>query len=116
MARKNYRVGVPEEVNIPEEEIIPPAENVSVETQTKVIEVEAGKVPYSPVEDLVLYQVRVTHPSLRRRSEPSTSSEVMGLITDMGIYDIYSEELGWGQLQDKSWIMLSFCKKIKKDK
>ena len=121
MARKNYRVGVPEEkkppvieevCEIPKEQIIPPAEDVTVETQVKIMEVETGKIPYSP-EDPVLYKVRVTHPSLRRRAEPSKNAEVLGLITDMGIYEIYKEESEWGQLKDKSWIMLSFTKKIK---
>lgn len=111
MARKNYRVGVPNEVKIPEIEVIPPTEDVSTETQTKIMEVEVGKIPYSP-EDSILYNVRVTHPSLRRRAEPNTNAEVLGLITDMGTYGIYKEEFEWGQLQDKSWIMLSFTQRI----
>ncbi len=120
MARKNYRVGVPEEkktpiveevCEIPEEQIIPPAEDVTVKTQTKIMEVEVGKVPYAP-EAPVLYTVRVTHPSLRRRAEPNTSAEILGLITDMGTYDIYKEEYEWGQLKDKSWIMLRFTRKV----
>jgi len=111
MARKNYRVGVPNEVKIPEIEVIPPAEDVSTETQTKIMEVEVGKIPYSP-NDPILYKVRVTHPSLRRRAEPNDKAEIVGFITDMGIYDIYKEEMEWGQLQDKSWIMLRFCRKV----
>lgn len=121
MARRNYRVGIPEEkkplvteeaCEIPEEQIIPPAENVVTETQVKVMEVETGKIPYTS-EDLVLYSVRVTHPSLRRRAEPNTNSEVLGLITDMGTYKIYKEESEWGQLHDKSWIMLKFTQRIR---
>lgn len=120
MARKNYRVGVPEEkkppvvteekCEIPKEQIIPPAEDVTVKPQVKVMEVATGKIPYSP-EDPILYNVRVTHPSLRRRAEPNDKAEILGLITDMGTYGIYKEEFEWGQLQDKSWIMLRFTKK-----
>lgn len=120
MARRNYRVGIPEEKNspvteeaceIPEEQIIPPVENVVTETQTEVMEVETDKIPDAS-EDPVLYSVRVTHPSLRRRAEPNTNSEVLGLITDRGTYKIYKEEPGWGQLHDKSWIMLKFTQRI----
>lgn len=118
MARKINRVGIPEEkkiqefCEIPEEQIIPPAEDIVTETQTKVMIVETGKIPYSS-DDSVLYKVQVIHPSLRRRAEPNTNAEVLGLITDKGIYDIYKEEFAWGQLKDKSWIMLQFCHKIK---
>ena len=67
------------------------------------------------IKPTVLYKVQVTHPSLRRRAEPSTDSEVLGLITDMGEYEIFAEVGGWGKLKDNSWIMLQFCHKIKED-
>lgn len=121
MARRNYRVGVPEEkkspviteekCEIPEEQIIPPAEDVTVKPQVKIMEVATEKIPYSS-EDPILYNVRVTHPSLRRRAEPNNQAEILGLITDMGTYGIYMEESEWGQLQDKSWIMLKFTQRI----
>ena len=60
-----------------------------------------------------LYEVKVRHPSLRRRREPSTDSEILGLITDKGVYSIYVENQGWGQLEDGSWIMLEFTNKVK---
>lgn len=62
---------------------------------------------------LYLYKVQVTHPSLRKRAEPDTGSEILGYITDQGVYDIYAEINGWGQIYDKSWIMLQFTQKIK---
>ena len=58
------------------------------------------------------YKVKVTHPSLRMRQAPSTDAEILGLITDQGEYEIFETEGGWGQLQDGSWIMLSFTEKI----
>lgn len=108
MARKPYRVGMPQE------EINPIPENTIVEPQIKVVHVSDEKIekkPVTPTEEPI-YKVRVTHPSLRRRSEPSLDGEVVGYITDQGIYDIYSEVNGWGWLQDGSWIMLQYCNRI----
>ena len=65
----------------------------------------------APVPKLT-YTVKVTHPSLRMRQAPSTDAEILGLITDQGEYEIFETKDGWGQLQDGSWIMLSFTKKI----
>lgn len=59
-----------------------------------------------------LYSVKVTHPSLRRRSEPEVADNIVGLISDKGIYNIYAEVGGWGKLEDGSWIMLQFTNKI----
>lgn len=61
----------------------------------------------------ILYQVKVIHPSLRRRVEPSSNANALGTITDQGIYNIIKEQGGWGQLEDKSWIMLVYTEKIK---
>lgn len=60
-----------------------------------------------------LYIVQVIHPSLRKRKEPNASSEIVGYITDMGQYKIINEQNDWGQLEDGSWIMLNFVKRIK---
>ena len=53
-----------------------------------------------------LYTVQIMHPSLRRRTIPSTDGIVLGLITNLGQYDIFEEKDGWGRLKDDSWIML----------
>ena len=63
-------------------------------------------------EILPLFSVKVTHPSLRRRSTPEIAENVVGVITDCGIYEIYNVNGDWGQLQDNSWIMLQYTEKI----
>lgn len=63
-------------------------------------------------EILPLFSVKVTHPSLRRRSTPEIAENVVGVITDRGIYEIYNVNGDWGQLQDNSWIMLKYTEKI----
>ena len=60
-----------------------------------------------------LFSVQIMHPSLRRREEPSLAGKELGVITDGGIYDIINVYSEWGQLEDGSWIKLSFTKKIK---
>lgn len=70
------------------------------------MEVNTQPVKKPAIKTPALYKVQVTHPSLRRRANPSTDSEVLGLITDKGIYEIFNEVPGWGQLKDNSWIML----------
>ena len=66
------------------------------------------------IEDLPeqFYKVRVTHPSLRRRSTPEIAENVVGVIIDKGIYTITEERNGWGLLEDGSWIMLQYTEKI----
>lgn len=59
-----------------------------------------------------IYSVRVTHPSLRRRIAPTLRADVLGLITDKGIYGVFEERDGWGRLEDKSWIKLEFTEKV----
>lgn len=111
MAKKPQRIG---HIDIPENITIPPAEDVSVLPQTKILDVPSGEVinpPYKEQEPI--YKVRVTHPSLRRRKGPDMSAEVVGLITDQGMYEIYSEHFGWGELKDHTWISLQFTTKIK---
>ena len=63
-------------------------------------------------EILPLFSVKVIHPSLRRRSTPEIAENVVGVITDCGIYEIYNVNGDWGQLQDNSWIMLKYTEKI----
>ena len=87
-----------------EEVIEVPAEVVEEATQVKELEVIAEPAP--------LYTVHVTHPSLRRRANPSLKAEVLGLITDRGEYPIFAEDAGWGKLADDSWIKLEFTEKI----
>lgn len=66
-----------------------------------------------PPKPIKLYSIKVNHPSLRKRRGPSATEETVGLITDEGIYDIYTEENGWGKLEDNTWIMLAYTGKIK---
>ena len=54
------------------------------------------------------YNVKVMHPSLRIRRAPNTQAEVVGLITDQGIYTILDEVNGWGMIGENKWIMLSY--------
>ena len=54
------------------------------------------------------YKVKVLHPSLRIRRAPNTQAEVVGLITDQGIYTILDEVNGWGMIDENKWIMLSY--------
>lgn len=79
-----------------------------VEENNDIIE-EEEEIINSPTP---LYKVKVTHPSLRMRQVPSLNGEVEGLITDKGIYDIYEEANGWGQLDNNYWIMLQYTRKI----
>lgn len=60
-----------------------------------------------------IFKVKVNHPSLRVRCAPSGSAEVAGLITDQGLYDIFTVEGEWGQLADGNWINLTFTARQK---
>ena len=84
-------------------------EENQIEEKVVAIEEVESKENKQPV---ALYSVKVTHPSLRRRSEPEVADNIVGLISDKGIYNIYAEVGGWGKLEDGSWIMLQFTKKI----
>ena len=68
-------------------------------------------VGYIEDKSHVLYQVKITHPSLRQREAPTKEAKVLGLITDQGVYNIIDEQNGWGQLEDNSWVMLTFTEK-----
>ena len=90
-------------------------------TEPEVIKVEEVSIEEPIVMDDVkkpdvecpfpIYVVRVTHPSLRRRAAPTLRAEVLGFITDKGLYDVFVEENGWGRLEDGSWIKLEFTEK-----
>ena len=61
-----------------------------------------------PEELTPKYKVKVTCSQLRRRRAPNLQGEVVDLITDQGVYEIYDEVNGWGQLKDGNWIMLIY--------
>ena len=71
--------------------------------RTEIVEETVQKV--EPI-----MKVKVTHPSLRRRSAPN--GNIVGVITDRGQYDIFEERDGWGRLSDDTWIMLQFTNKL----
>ena len=54
------------------------------------------------------FKVKINCPQLRRRRAPNLQAEVVNIINDWGIYDIYDEVNGWGKLEDGNWIMLSY--------
>lgn len=82
-----------------------------IKYKDKVEEVNEPVTVFSQ-EILPLFSVKVIHPSLRRRSTPEIAENVVGVITDRGIYEIYNVNGDWGQLQDNSWIMLQYTEKI----
>lgn len=111
MARKKWGFGTHKKSD---PEIIKPAENVVQETQTSCLTadgIDLEKLPTAK-EDEPLYKVKVKHSSLRKREAPNTNAKIIGFITDLGIYDIFDERDGWGQLKDFSWIMLEFTQRI----
>lgn len=94
-------------MDIIEEIAIPmPIEEIPSEAAAPCVEEEVKAEPIG--------KVRVTHPSLRKRSEPSTDGEVLGLIQDQGVYDIYAQIGGWGRLVDGAWIALDFTETVEK--
>ena len=54
------------------------------------------------------YKVKIIHLSLRIRRAPNTQAEIVGLITDQGVYTILDEVNGWGMIDENKWIMLSY--------
>lgn len=97
MARKPQRLGVPEEEVPKVEEVLNLAPEIEIKDEIKT-----------------LYKVKVTHPSLRRRSAPSIQADIIDVITDEGVYNVTEESDGWAHLSDGGWIMLQFCQKIEK--
>ena len=125
MGRGNYKKKAPViQEEIKDEEVVesieaevcdeaPAAEVIEPEVEVVVEEQVLEPAPEPEELPLPLYVVRVNHPSLRRRSEPSMDGEVLGLITDKGLYNIYAEVGEWGRLADDSWINLQFVSKQK---
>lgn len=86
--------------------------NVSIE---QPITEDASVFNEKPIEEIIeapiedkSYNVKVTHPSLRIRRAPNTQAEIVGLITDQGVYKILEEVNGWGMIGENQWIMLSY--------
>lgn len=53
-------------------------------------------------------QIQVTANLLNCRSFPSMSAKIIGVIKEKEIHNIITEQGGWGQLENGSWINLSF--------
>ena len=66
----------------------------------------------NPEKPTPKFKVKITCSQLRRRRAPNLQAEVVSIINDQGIYDIYNEVNGWGQLDDGNWIMLSYTQII----
>lgn len=93
----------------PVEKIIKPIADVEVQPQTLIL-ADDNSCPFE--EETPIYKVKVIHDSLRRREAPNLEAKVTGYITDRGIYDIYDERDGWGQLKEFDWILLEYTKKV----
>ena len=95
----NYISDIKEET--PEEVIMEPKveEEVIIEQEVELEEKE---------KSVALYSVKVTHSCLRCRSAPEVKNNIVGLISDQGIYDIYSGMDGWGKFEDDTWIIIQY--------
>lgn len=102
MSRRNNRQKVEEKPVDYLDDLVNTSITQSIE-EPEVTEVIAEE----PVIDKS-YNVKVIHPSLRIRRAPNTQAEVVGLITDQGIYTILDEVNGWGMIGENKWIMLSY--------
>ena len=102
MSRRNNRQKVEEKPVDYLDDLVNTSITQSIE-EPKITEVIAEE----PVIDKS-YNVKVIHPSLRIRRAPNTQAEVVGLITDQGIYTILDEVNGWGMIGENKWIMLSY--------
>ena len=102
MSRRNNRQKVEEKPVDYLDDLVNTSITQSIE-EPEVTEVIAEE----PVIDKS-YNVKVIHPSLRIRHAPNTQAEVVGLITDQGIYTILDEVNGWGMIGENKWIMLSY--------
>lgn len=100
---------VEEQQQLQEQEPIPEI----IPDQSQVVTMEYNPEGILPEKvKHTLYKVKVNHPSVRYRSEPSLDAQIVGLITDMGIYEISEERNSWGRLKNGCWIMLQYCSKI----
>ena len=60
------------------------------------------------------FLVKITADVLNIRQKPSTSSKIVGQITDKGVYTIVDVSGTWGKLKSGAgWISLNYAKKIK---
>ena len=95
--------------NIKEEAV----DEIVTEPQVEEIAIEKEAILEEKEQPIALYSVKVIHPSLRRRSTPEVNNNnIVGLISDQGIYKIYAEVGGWGKLEDDTWIMLQYTEKV----
>ena len=59
------------------------------------------------------YRVKVTASALNYRKGPGTNYDVIGTITNKGIYTIVEERNGWGKLKSGAgWISLKYTEKL----
>lgn len=115
--RNTGEVKMDEFVENIEESVVGFNEPAAVEVEEpEIIEIEDSVVEpvvEEPVKEKTsLFKVQVVHNSLRRRAAPSFGGATLGTITDNGIYSIYQESDGWGQLEDGSWIKLDFTRTL----
>lgn len=112
MGRKPYKYRKKTEPTLPVD--IPVITNNGIEekesewSEIDLCEKNKDKIAY-------LFTVRVTHPMLRKREQPTVESKTLGYITDQGLYKIYTTKNGWGQLEDYSWIMLEYTERIEEN-
>lgn len=98
MSRKNNRQKMEEK----------PVDYLDELMNTPIIEEPTEEIKIDEIIKKPTYKVKVIHPSLRIRRAPNTQAEVVGLITDQGIYTILDEVNGWGMIGENKWIMLSY--------
>lgn len=84
----------------------PVVEQEEIKVYTKATLQEEPKKAFSP------YTVQINHPALRIRSGPSSEYAPVGIINDMGKYEILAEENGFGKIAEERWIMLSYTIKV----
>ena len=59
------------------------------------------------------YKVKVTADALNYRKGPGTNYDVIGTITNKGIYTIVEEKNGWGKLKSGiGWINLKYTVRV----
>ena len=58
-------------------------------------------------------QIKVTAGLLNCRFQPSMSARILGTIAKDEVHNIVTEQNGWGQLENGSWINLNFTVPIK---
>ena len=98
VVKEELPVEVVETVLFPEETII---EEITQEAPAPQVE----EIVEMPVEPAPLYKVRICHPLKQYRDAPKISANVIGLITDQGVYDVYEENEDWIKLDNGYWTM-----------